>query len=71
MVETEFSEVRFHGDTDRAAQVYRQFPPLTADDIAEAVVFCASRPPHVAIAELLIMPQDQAAVYASFPRGLD
>jgi len=71
MVETEFSEVRFHGDGERAAQVYRQFPPLTADDIAEAVVFCASRPPHVAIAELLIMPQDQAAVYASYPRGLD
>ncbi len=71
MVETEFSEVRFHGDTERAGQVYRAFPPLTADDIAEAVVFCASRPPHVAMAELVIMPQDQAAVYASYPRGLD
>ena len=71
MVETEFSEVRFHGDTGRAAQVYRQFPPLTAADVAEAVVFCATRPPHVAVAELLIMPQDQAAVYASHPRGVD
>lgn len=70
MVETEFSEVRFHGDTDRAAQVYRQFPPLTADDVADAVLYCATRPPHVAVAELVIMPQDQAAVYASFARGV-
>ncbi|MBE0565302.1 MAG: SDR family NAD(P)-dependent oxidoreductase [Krumholzibacteria bacterium] len=71
MVETEFSEVRFHGDNERAAQVYRQFPPLSAADVADAVLYCATRPPHVAIAELVIMPQDQAAAYASFPRGVD
>ncbi len=69
MVETEFSLVRFHGDDQRAAPVYRQFPPLQAADIADCVLFCATRPPHVAIADLVVMPQDQAAVYASFPRG--
>ena len=70
MVETEFSEVRFHGDATRAAQVYQAFPPLKPEDVAEAVLFCATRPPHVAIQEILIMPQDQAAVYASHPRGV-
>ena len=71
LVETEFSEVRFRGDTARAGQTYRNFPPLTAVDIAEAVLFCATRPPHVNIQDMLIMPQDQAAVYASHPRGID
>ena len=70
MVETEFSEVRFHGDAARAAQVYRAFPPLQPGDVAEAVLFCATRPPHVNIQEILVMPQDQAAVYASHPRGV-
>ena len=70
MVETEFSEVRFHGDTERAGQTYQTFPPLKAEDIAETVLFCATRPPHVNIHEVLVMPQDQAAVYASFPRGI-
>jgi len=70
MVETEFSEVRFRGDTDRAAQVYQAFPPLKADDIAETVLFCATRPPHVNIQEVLVMPQDQAAAYGSHPRGV-
>ena len=71
MVQTEFSEVRFHGDADRAGKVYEAFPPLQAADVAETVLFCATRPPHVNIQELLVMPQDQAAVYASYPRGLD
>jgi len=71
MVQTEFSEVRFHGDKDRAEQVYQAYPPLQAADVAETVLFCATRPPHVNIQELLVMPQDQAAVYASHPRGLD
>lgn len=71
MVETEFSEVRFRGDSERAAQTYRSFPPLQAVDIAEAVLFCATRPPHVTIQDMLIMPQDQAAVYASHPRGIE
>ncbi len=70
MVETEFSAVRYHGDTEIAAKTYQNFPPLKAEDIAETVLFCATRPPHVNIHEVLIMPQDQAAVYASHPRGI-
>lgn len=70
MVETDFSLVRFHGDQERADKVYQAFPPLTADDIADCVVFCASRPPHVAVMDMVVMPQDQAAVYASYPRGV-
>ncbi len=70
MVETEFSEVRFHGDKDKAAPVYQNFPPLQAIDIAETVLFCATRPPHVNIHDVLVMPQDQAAVYASHQRGV-
>ena len=60
MVETEFSEVRFHGDAERAKQVYQDTTPLTADDIADVVLFCATRPPHVNINEILVMPTDQA-----------
>ncbi len=71
MVQSEFSEVRFHGDRERAAAVYRSFPPLQPADVAEAIVFCATRPPHVAVQEILLMPQDQAAVYGSHPRGVD
>jgi serine 3-dehydrogenase len=71
LVETEFSLVRFHGDRDRADPVYRQYPPLTAQDVAEAVLFCATRPPHVVVHDLLLMPQDQASVYASYSRGRD
>ena len=70
MVETEFSQVRFHGDTEKGTQAYQAFPPLKAEDVAETVLFCATRPPHVNIHEVLIMPQDQAAVYASHPRGV-
>ena len=71
MVETEFSEVRFRGDKERAAPVYQNFPPLQAVDIAETVLFCATRPPHVNIHEVLVMPQDQAAAYASHARGVE
>jgi serine 3-dehydrogenase len=70
MVQTEFSEVRFRGDRERADRVYRSFPPLTAADVADAVVYCATRPPHVAVQEIVLMPQDQGAVYASHPRGV-
>ncbi len=69
MVETDFSLVRFHGDRARAGQVYRQFPPLRPEDVAEAVVWCVTRPAHVNVQQLLLMPTDQAAVYASHPRG--
>jgi NADP-dependent 3-hydroxy acid dehydrogenase YdfG len=61
MVETEFSEVRFHGDKDRAKAVYQGMTPLSARDIAEVVLFCASRPAHVTLHDIQIMPTDQAA----------
>jgi NADP-dependent 3-hydroxy acid dehydrogenase YdfG len=61
MVETEFSEVRFHGDRERAAAVYRGVKPLTAEDVAEVVLFAATRPPHVDLAEVLVLPTDQAS----------
>ncbi len=62
MVETEFSVVRYHGDESRASKTYSGVTPLTGTDIAEAVVFCATRPPHVNINEIIIMPTDQATV---------
>jgi NADP-dependent 3-hydroxy acid dehydrogenase YdfG len=64
MVDTEFSQVRFHGDTKRAEEVYKGFEPLHAEDIAETIWFIASRPAHVNINDVLIMPTAQAsAVY--------
>lgn len=59
-VETEFSEVRFKGDTERAKKVYEGFEPLIATDIAEAIWFAVSRPAHVNINDLIIMPSAQA-----------
>jgi 3-hydroxy acid dehydrogenase/malonic semialdehyde reductase len=61
MVETEFSLVRFHGDAARAEKVYQGLKPLTPDDVAEAVLFCATRPAHVNISEIIVMPQAQAS----------
>jgi len=61
LVETEFSMVRFHGDTARARTVYENITPLTPDDIAEVVVFCATRPPHVTLADVLVLPTHQAS----------
>lgn len=60
LVETNFSNVRFHGDTDRAANVYRGVKPLTGDDIADVAFFAASAPEHVQIAEVLILATHQA-----------
>lgn len=60
MVETEFSLVRFKGDKVRAKQVYHGMQPLTAADIADAVFYCASRPAHVNILEIVMMPVAQA-----------
>ena len=60
-VETEFSLVRFGGDTDRAAKVYEGLTPLTADDVAETIAFVMSRPSHVNIDQLVIKPRDQAS----------
>jgi 3-hydroxy acid dehydrogenase/malonic semialdehyde reductase len=59
-VETEFSEVRFKGDTARAKKVYEGFEPLIADDVAETIWFCASRPAHVNINDILVMPTAQS-----------
>ncbi len=63
LVETEFSLVRFKGDSERAKTPYKGLTPLTAKDIAEVVVFCASRPPHVNISELVLLPTRQASPY--------
>ncbi|MCL6462378.1 MAG: SDR family NAD(P)-dependent oxidoreductase [Flavobacterium micromati] len=60
-VETEFSEVRFKGDSERAANVYKGFEPLRAADIADIIHFVVSRPYHVNIADLLILPTAQAS----------
>jgi 3-hydroxy acid dehydrogenase/malonic semialdehyde reductase len=61
MVETEFSEVRFKGDTDRADKVYQGFTPLQAEDIADIIHFVVSRPYHVNIADLVVMSTAQAS----------
>lgn len=61
-VETNFSNVRFKGDTERAAKVYEGFEPLRASDIADAIFYCATRPAHVNVSEILVMPTAQVAV---------
>ena len=61
LVETNFSNVRFHGDNDRAANVYKGIKPLTGDDIADVAVFAANAPEHVQIAEVLILATHQAS----------
>ncbi|HTY08192.1 MAG TPA: SDR family NAD(P)-dependent oxidoreductase [Candidatus Edwardsbacteria bacterium] len=61
MVETEFSVVRFRGDRKRAAAVYQGTRPLSADDVAAAVLWACQRPPHVTIERMVIMPTDQAS----------
>lgn len=60
MVETEFSIVRFHGDEEKAKKVYQGMKPLTGQDIAESIYWMASRPAHVNINEMIIMPTAQA-----------
>jgi len=61
LVETEFSEVRFKGDSKRAEKVYQGFTPLKPEDIADIIWFALSRPPHVNIADLTVMCLDQAS----------
>lgn len=61
LVETEFSEVRFKGDTSKAKTVYQNYTPLTALDVAEAIEFAISRPDHVMIGDIMILPTDQAS----------
>lgn len=61
LVETNFSNIRFHGDTDRAATVYQGITPLTGDDIADVAVYASNAPAHVQIAEVLILATHQAS----------
>ncbi|OGU69942.1 MAG: NAD(P)-dependent oxidoreductase [Stygiobacter sp. RIFOXYC12_FULL_38_8] len=65
MVETNFSNIRF-GDPEKAKNVYKGLTPLTGDDIADAVVFCASRPAHVNIAEITLLAARQASATISY-----
>jgi len=60
LVETEFAEVRFRGNKERAAQNYAGLTPLTGDDVADAVHFCVTRPQHVNINEVVLMPVAQS-----------
>ena len=61
LVETEFSEVRFNGDKEKAAEVYKGMKPLVAQDIAEIIVFVANRPAHVNIMDTIIYPVSQSS----------
>ena len=61
LVDTEFSVVRFHGDQGRADSVYEGLEPLHGADVADAVLFCATRPPHANVREMILMPSAQAA----------
>jgi hypothetical protein len=61
--ETEFSLVRFHGDESRAKKVYDGFQPLTAEDVADAVLYVATAPEHVNITKIVLMPTAQRNPY--------
>jgi serine 3-dehydrogenase len=63
LVETEFSEVRFHGDRQRARSVYQGLKPLTADDVADTIAYVVNLPEHVNILDLVMMPTAQRNVY--------
>jgi 3-hydroxy acid dehydrogenase/malonic semialdehyde reductase len=68
MAETEFSEVRFKGDKEKAASVYQGMKALSARDVAETVLWCLDRPAHVNIQDVVIMPTDQASPRDAFRR---
>lgn len=61
LVETNFSNTRFHGDTERAANVYKGIKPLTGDDIADVAVYASNAPEHVQVAEVLILATHQGS----------
>jgi len=66
MVKTEFSEVRFSGDKEKADQVYRGLQPLSGDDMAEIIVFVASRPSHVEVSDITVFPKGQVSTMTTF-----
>ena len=66
MVETEFSEVRFHGDKERADAVYAGVEPLTGADIAEAIAWAAQLPAHMNVNDMVLMPSQQAGAYYTY-----
>lgn len=68
LAETEFSLIRFKGDAVRAAKVYEGVEPLKAEDVADAVVWVANRPPHVCVDEMVLKCTDQAAVHKVYRR---
>jgi len=63
LVETEFSQVRFHGDAGRAENVYEGYQPLKAADIADIITFVVTRPPHVNILDLIVLPTAQRSAH--------
>lgn len=63
LVETEFSVVRFGGDADRAKGVYQGMTPLTGNDVADVILFAVTRPPHVNISDVLLLPTDQSSMF--------
>jgi len=71
LTQTEFSEVRFHGDSERAARVYEDTRPLSASDVADTIVWCASRPPWVNVESVLVTPTDQPAATVVHRRPLE
>ncbi|MDR0657343.1 MAG: SDR family NAD(P)-dependent oxidoreductase [Mediterranea sp.] len=71
MVETNFSVVRYRGDKAAAGNLYKGIHALTGDDIAESVYFSAAAPPHVQIAEILVMPTNQATGIISFKKDME
>jgi 3-hydroxy acid dehydrogenase/malonic semialdehyde reductase len=71
LAETEFSLVRFKGDRERARKVYEGITPLRAEDVAQALVWAATRPPHVCIDEMIIKCTDQAAIHKVHRRTPD
>lgn len=66
LVETNFSNIRFNGDTEKAKNIYKGLTPLNGDDVADAVVYCASRPAHVNIAEITLLAARQASATISY-----
>jgi NADP-dependent 3-hydroxy acid dehydrogenase YdfG len=69
MVETDFSLVRFEGDAQKAANVYRGITPLTADDVADVIAFAATRPSHVNLDQIVLKPRAQADAMRAYREG--